>query len=211
MGYELSPRAARSENRVVIAAPKYATRPSEAGDAEAVARAIARRCRSRYGAFEAKTHGTLQQSVDDPNLYTVLIGYQGSEFGGFSGPNDWARIFFRVHRQPEKNPRTIKLVPTVQSIFETDVYELAADPDAFGLEADEAYAYGLLAESVTMSGDRLRVPDSQADREVLWRLLVDLANAYGDAAEYGESDDPRFDRLAGNSLGTLASKVLAGG
>lgn len=104
-------------------------------------------------------------------------------------------------------PRRLKVVPTVQSVLETDVYELAAHPGDFGLDGYETYAYQLLAESVNRTGDHLRVPATVRDREVVADLLTDLSNTYDDFVEEGRSSDAAFDRRAARSLATLAGKV----
>jgi len=109
------------------------------------------------------------------------------------------------------------ITKTAWSVLETDVFELAQDPDAFGLDEEEAEAYILLANSVkpsqyTDGAGVLYVPASSREQMLLWNLLLELSNMYDDIAEKGSKHgDARFARMASKSLGTLAGKMLMPG
>jgi hypothetical protein len=111
-----------------------------------------------------------------------------------------------------RNPRrrkTVKLSDTLASVFETDVLELAAYPDTFGLEGtEELVQLRAVASCLSEDGTRFVLPEDEAEAEVVWRALTDLSNDLDDMAESGRSNDPAFDRRAARGLGTLAAKVL---
>ena len=100
----------------------------------------------------------------------------------------------------------IKIPVTAASVFETDVIELAADPEGYGLDADERAAYALLAGCLV--GGHLVTPEAKEDRDALFATLTALSNAYDDQAVHGHGEDRRFANNAARSLSTLAVKVL---
>lgn len=83
------------------------------------------------------------------------------------------------------NADAIRLSATAVSFIETDVLELAADPDAYGLGADEARIYALLADAVNVRQRTLclRIAVSPADRDAIFSLLNDQSNLHDDMAE----------------------------
>jgi len=95
-----------------------------------------------------------------------------------------------------------------RGVFETRIAELAADPDGHGLDAEETAAYQLAARCY--SDGRLAVPDGADDREALWRLFNDIANAEDGDAENRRLDPEarRFARAACAGMTTLATKIV---
>ena len=103
---------------------------------------------------------------------------------------------------------SFKIADSAFSVLQTDVFELAIDPDAFGLSPDEARVYALLCSHVR--GTRLHVPADPSDCDALAGLLCDLSNSYDEQAErkVGEGvENARFCRNASRSLSTLSVKL----
>jgi hypothetical protein len=100
---------------------------------------------------------------------------------------------------------SLPITESAFSVFETDVMELADDPEAFGLTAKEASVRQLLCNCI--HGRRLVVPVHEQSRGELADLLTELSNSYDDQAEAGV--DARFNRNAARSLATLATKLQA--
>lgn len=89
---------------------------------------------------------------------------------------------------------------------EPAAHELAADPDGHGLDAEETAAYQLAARCY--SDGRLAVPDGADDREALWRLFNDIANA-----EDGDAENRRLDPETCDAVRALepGDEVVLGG
>ncbi len=99
---------------------------------------------------------------------------------------------------------TFKIPRLALSALETDVLEVAADPEGYGLDAEETAAYVALAGAVR--GQALHVPSNPTDRDRVQCLLLELGNNLNEQAEAGH--DPKFSRAASRGLCTLASKLL---
>ena len=102
---------------------------------------------------------------------------------------------------------TIRVRGGAVVVFETRIFELAADPDGYGLDADEAAAYHL-ANRCYRDG-RLTVPDTAAEREMLARLFTDVSNAEDGPAEDQSLDAEarRSARSSRDSMMGLATKL----
>lgn|GEM_PF-6496441 len=114
----------------------------------------------------------------------------------------------------------VKVPETVISVIETDVVELARDPEGHGLSREETMAYRALARSFDRGwgrvegpegvrypkGGRLKVPSSLPDQKKVAALLLDLSNSYDAQAEEGRGDKA-FDRRASNALSATAIRL----
>lgn len=105
-------------------------------------------------------------------------------------------------------PRVIRLSDTLRSVFETDVAELALDPDAFGLDSDESLAVRLIAGHIHRGS--FAVPESAHDAAIVRSELIAMANGYDDVAiglTPGDGEARRFARLARDGLSALAYRI----
>lgn len=146
---------------------------------------------------------------------------QGDWYSYFSQPVDevlTGKKLVRFLREAGavRNPmrsNEIKLSETALSVFETDVYELAEDPESFGLDEDETTAYQALAACVDLDRAVLVIPESAQERRLVADLLTDLANGYDDALEHQRDqwgpEELRFAVTARRVMTSLASKVRA--
>lgn len=103
----------------------------------------------------------------------------------------------------------VKIPEMVASFFETDLAELADDPEGHGLDAGEAAAARLVWEATGRGGGFLAVAPGAA--AALSAALTDLSNqADGIAVALRARGDRAgaawHDRVAG-AIGTLAAKV----
>lgn len=76
---------------------------------------------------------------------------------------------------------TVAIRGYAQTVFQTQIAELAADPEGHGLDEDETRAYRLAAS--LYNDGRLRIPTDRDDAEALIRLFNDISNAEDEIAE----------------------------
>jgi len=99
----------------------------------------------------------------------------------------------------------VKVPESVISVIETDVLELARDPEGHGLSHQETMAYRALVRSVDRGKGRIKFPDNPQDAKSVAGLLGDLSNTYDASAEEGRGDKA-FDRRASNALAATVAK-----
>lgn len=110
---------------------------------------------------------------------------------------------------------TIAVRGYAQAVFQTQIAELAADPEAHGLDEDETRAY-TLAASLYNDG-RLRIPSTLEDGITLIRLFNDISNAEDEIAEGNAgphakhtAEERRMARHAAQGMAGLAFAVARG-
>ncbi len=104
--------------------------------------------------------------------------------------------------------RTVRLSDTAVSVFETDIAELADDPEGHGLNADEARTVRLIAACI--DGSRFVRPDSADDVATICGELTDMANGYDDVVvgnTPGDGDQRRFAKHARDALQGLVRRL----
>lgn len=106
-------------------------------------------------------------------------------------------------------PRYHKLSGWALSHFETEVRELAEDPEAHGLSPEEAEDYKVLHESVDYDKGTFRLPDHPKAADRMHTVLTEMINLHDEHAEKDEEPEQRkMARAQRDGLSTLANKVL---
>lgn len=107
--------------------------------------------------------------------------------------------------------RSRKIAESAFSVFETDVFELAEDPESFGLTPEDRDRYAALDRAIDREAMRLILPVDRERCDLVASLLLDLANLYDEIAEDRDSDPltRSHARIARKSLSTLWKAVLA--
>lgn len=106
---------------------------------------------------------------------------------------------------------TIPVRGYAQTVFQTQIAELAADPEGHGLDEDETRAYRLAAS--LYNDGRLRIPAERNDAETLIRLFTDICNAEDEIAEGNAgptnhtAEDRRMARHAAQGMAGLCFAI----
>ncbi len=137
--------------------------------------------------------------------------------GPYIGPRGgkWSDVKHTIpwkERKVKKAKRVAWSLPdSVQSVFESEVLDIAADPGAFGVEGEEASAYRTLAAHYDGKAGKLRIPTTLEAARVLSNLVIDLSNGEDDRSR-GKDTDPDLKpmhRSARDSLSTLSTRLTA--
>jgi len=92
----------------------------------------------------------------------------------------------------------IPLSDGVFSVFETDVFELARDPEGHGMEPAEAYAYKALDNAINWTGQTITPPADRTERAFVAQLVHGIAQA--------NEDQPGVSPSTVRALHTLADR-----
>lgn len=151
------------------------------------------------GLFITTDHkGVVARAGDDENDYEHQYQYRTLKS---------MRKYLGIDQQ--RNPAMkFKVSPWAASAIETDILELAADPEGYGLDAEECAAFQIFVRGYDADKSTLAL-STAADAESAWRTLVDLANSYDDAIEYQRfpADIKQQARNIRRALSALGSKI----
>lgn len=100
----------------------------------------------------------------------------------------------------------IKLPESALSVIQTDVLEVFADYESYGVEGEELTGMEVIAEH--LHGDYLYLTP-QIEWTCAAEVLLDLSNNYDSQKEggYGEGQDKRFCSNAARALATIWRKI----
>lgn len=109
--------------------------------------------------------------------------------------------------------KTYAVAPWAVVVFETEVHDLAFEPDEYGLDTNEALAYRILDLHYDHTNCRFTVPADPAQATIAADKLHSIANGYSDQADGTERQrlesayERRVARHTANGLTTLALRI----